>query len=72
MSKTPIFTGKELIKQLMRFGFEVTRIKGSHHFLKHSDGRCTTIPVHSNEEIGRGLLSKILTDCEIQINELVK
>ena len=64
--------GRELIKALGRIGFEIHRIKGSHHFLKHSDGRCTVIPVHAGEVIGPGLLSKILRDCEITKNDLEK
>ncbi|WP_353845310.1 type II toxin-antitoxin system HicA family toxin [Candidatus Brachybacter algidus] len=28
--------------------FKVTRKKGSHHRLKHFDGRATTIPVHND------------------------
>jgi predicted RNA binding protein YcfA (HicA-like mRNA interferase family) len=66
MSKLPRVNGKQLIKMLSKFGFEVTRIKGSHHILKHKDGRMTVIPVHSNEMIGLGLLTKILSDCEIK------
>jgi predicted RNA binding protein YcfA (HicA-like mRNA interferase family) len=38
----------------------VIRVKGSHHYLQHGDGRATVIPVHSGEDIGRGLLAKIL------------
>mgnify|MGYP001611484066 FL=1 len=33
---------------------------GSHAVYKHADGRVTTIPVHSTEEIGPGLLTKII------------
>ncbi len=65
MSNFPALSGKELIKILKRFGFEVIRVKGSHNFLQHSDGRCTTVPVHTNEIIGVGILLKILRDCEI-------
>ena len=64
--------GKELISILQRLGFSVARVKGSHHFLKHPDGRCTTVPVHSGEEIGTGLLSKILRDVELPKDELEK
>ena len=70
MSKQPVFTGKELIKILLKYGFTVSRIKGSHHFLKHADGRCTSILVHSNETIGKGLLSKILADCELSTSQI--
>jgi predicted RNA binding protein YcfA (HicA-like mRNA interferase family) len=70
MSKLFTLTGKVLIKALMRAGFEEIRIKGSHHFLKHPDGRCTVVPAHSRETIGKGLMSQILRDCEISRKEL--
>lgn len=72
MSTFPSLTGKRLIKILRKFGFEVARIKGSHHFLMHEDGRCTVVPVHGNETIGRGLLVKILRDADLTKEELRK
>jgi predicted RNA binding protein YcfA (HicA-like mRNA interferase family) len=39
---------------LARAGFTVIRIKGSHYFLQHEDGRGTVVPVHSGEMIGPG------------------
>lgn len=51
MSKTPRLSAKEIIAALGRAGFVIARIKGSHHFLKHPDGR-KTVPVHSSETIG--------------------
>jgi len=53
-------------------GFEVIRVKGSHHFLRHPDGRCTVVPVHRGEAIGPGLLAQILRDCEIARDDLRK
>lgn len=47
------------------------RVKGSHHFLKHENGYCTTIPVHKNENLGIGLLLKILKDCDITKDEFM-
>jgi predicted RNA binding protein YcfA (HicA-like mRNA interferase family) len=52
-------------------GFEVARIKGSHHFLRHADGRRTVVPVHAGETIGPGLLAAILRDCEIERHEFI-
>ncbi|MCX6340173.1 MAG: type II toxin-antitoxin system HicA family toxin [Candidatus Aureabacteria bacterium] len=69
MSRIPAIAGGQLIKTLQRLGFEVIRIKGSHHFLRHPDGRCTVVPVHRKEIIGRGLLGQILRDCEITREE---
>ena len=57
MSKLPRVTGQQLIAALRRAGFEVIRVKGSHHFLRHTDGRCTVVPVHRGEVIGPGLIS---------------
>jgi len=72
VSSSPTLTGKRLIKALKKIGFEVVRSKGSHHFLQHSDGRCTVVPVHTGETIGRGLLAQILRDCEITLEDLKK
>ncbi len=63
-------TGKELIKALQKSGFVIIRVRGSHHFLRHSDGRCTVVPMHSGENIGRGLLAQILRDTELTKEEL--
>lgn len=53
MSDFPSVNGRELINALEKAGFEVIRIKGSHHFLKHPDGRRTSVPVHGPETIGQ-------------------
>jgi predicted RNA binding protein YcfA (HicA-like mRNA interferase family) len=70
MPRLPRITGKALIAALEKAGFVVRRIRGSHHFLKHEDGRTTTVPVHRGETIGPGLLTKILRDCELTVDEL--
>ena len=72
MSGLPALTGKHLIKALKKIGFEVVRSRGSHNFLQHSDGRCTVVPVHAGETIGRGLLAQIMRDCEITTEDLIK
>ena len=56
---------------LRKAGFEVARIKGSHRFLRHPDGRGTVVPVHAGETIGPGLLAAILRDCEIEQDEFI-
>ncbi len=52
MSRNPRVTGAELIAARERVGFRVLRIKGSHRFLRHEDGRSTVVPAHSGETIG--------------------
>lgn len=70
MTRLPTVTGTELLKALGKLGFEVVRVKGSHHFLRHSDGRATVVPVHKGEDIGRGLMAKVLRATEVDPEEL--
>ena len=71
MTRLPRLKGKELVRLLERIGFEVLRTRGSHVFLRHADGRVTTVPVHSGEIIGPGLLRSILRDVELSVEELL-
>jgi predicted RNA binding protein YcfA (HicA-like mRNA interferase family) len=71
MPKLSKLKGKELIKILSLHGFDVIRIKGSHHFLRHDDGRCTVVPVHAGETLGPGLLLQILKDTELDRADLL-
>ncbi len=71
MSKLPRVTGKIVLTAISKAGFEVLRIRGSHHFLQHPDGRRTVVPVHSGENVGPGLLNKILHDCELSRDEFI-
>ena len=72
MTRLPNLTGRKLIAAMKQLGFSVTRVKGSHHYLQHIDGRATVIPVHAGEDIGRGLLAKILRDADISAAMLKK
>jgi predicted RNA binding protein YcfA (HicA-like mRNA interferase family) len=66
----PGVRGKELLAALRRAGFEVIRTKGSHHFVRHLDGRSTVVPVHAGETLGPGLLASILRDVKLSRDEL--
>jgi len=72
MPKFPRLTGQQVIAALKKAGFEVLRIKGSHHFMSHADGRRTVIPVHRGEAIGPGLMLKIIRDCEMEREEFLE
>ena len=70
MTKLPRPSGKELVAALGKIGFEVIRIRGSHHYLRHTDGRATVVPVHAGETVGPGLMAKILHDCELTRDDI--
>jgi len=71
MTRLPRARGKEVVRALERAGFSVERTRGSHVFLKHPDGRVTSVPVHSRESLGPGLLRAILRDVEMSVDELI-
>lgn len=50
--------GKQVIKALKEAGFEVLRIKGSHHILGNGE-RKVTVPVHGAADLKPGTLSSI-------------
>ncbi len=50
--------GKDLVKVLLKNGWVLDRIHGSHHIMK-KDNQTEIIPVH-NTDIPTGLLNKIL------------
>jgi predicted RNA binding protein YcfA (HicA-like mRNA interferase family) len=67
----PVISGKEFIKLLEKLGFSVIRVNGSHHRMKHPDGRITTIPVHKNDPLPKGLLRKIIReDLQMEADQL--
>jgi len=70
MSRSPRLTGADLVTALKSAGFEVIRIKGSHHILRHQDGRTAVVPVHAGETIGPGLLQKLLRACNLSVDDL--
>lgn len=69
MGKLPIISGKNLLKILKSHGYKMIRQKGSHVFIEKDD-LSTIIPVHSNEDLGKGLLKSILNDLELTIDDL--
>lgn len=72
MTRMPRIDGKTVVAALAKAGFEVSRIKGSHYFLRQHDGRVTVVPVHSGELLGPGLLNKILSDCDLKREQFLE
>jgi len=73
MPQLPVISGKEFIKFLLSIGFILVRVNGSHHRLKHPDGRITTVPVHKKEDLPKGLLRKIIReDLDLDLDEFLK
>ncbi len=69
MVKLVPISGKGFCKILDKLGFEKIYGKGSHVRFKHPDGRRTVVPVHGNEDLGKGLLRNILKQVKISKEE---
>jgi predicted RNA binding protein YcfA (HicA-like mRNA interferase family) len=51
MSRLPQLTPRQMLAALARAGFEVRRVKGSHHYVVHKldPSRRTTVAVHPGD-----------------------
>ena len=72
MARLRPLPARDVIKALRKLGFEPVRMKGSHVILKHPDGRLVVVPVHPGEEIGRGLLRKIIREAMVSVEEFIR
>jgi predicted RNA binding protein YcfA (HicA-like mRNA interferase family) len=69
--KLPVISGKQLIQVLERCGYTVSRQKGSHVRLHHSDPQRTAVTVPLHDEIAFGTLQRILRDAKITREQLI-
>ncbi len=68
--RLPAVKPKELVRALERKGWQLDRVRGSHHILVHPEQRrALTIPVH-NRELKTGTLASILRVAGITREEL--
>jgi len=69
MSRLPTINAKVMISFVESKGFVLSRQKGSHKIFRHPDGRTATIPCHKGEDLGRGIVVKILNDVDSNIRD---
>lgn len=72
MSSLPALTAKQIVKILKQHGFESVGQEGSHHFLRHPDGRITTVPMHAGKTIKKGLLHEIMRQAGLTRQDLTR
>lgn len=71
MSNLPQIRPKDLLKALLKNGFMKDHQTGSHVYLKHPDGRLTSVSIHP-KPIPTGTLRAILRQTKIKPEELKK
>ncbi|MDK2854801.1 MAG: hypothetical protein PWQ41_350 [Bacillota bacterium] len=71
MTRLPRVTGKDVLKALLRLGFTVDHIEGSHHYLRpKGGGRLVTVPVHAGEILPLKTLKTILDQAALTVDQL--
>ena len=64
-------SGKRLCKILEARGWELQRIRGSHHIYTHPDHNAIlTVPVHGNRDLKKGTLGQLLKDAGLTEDDL--
>lgn len=64
--------GAQMVRALEKLGYYVARVCGSHHVLRHPDGRTVIVPVHQGRDLPKGTLRNILAHVGLTVDELVK
>lgn len=72
MTRLPVLKAPEVIRVLEKLGYQKARHRGGHaHYVK--PGRKTIpVPIHGDQDIGRGLLRKIIRDLQISREEFLR
>lgn len=71
MTKLPQVKPKDVVKALEKAGFCRSRQTGSHLYLKHPDGRLTSVSIHP-KPVPTGTLRAILKQTQLKPEELKK
>jgi len=73
MPKLHPLAAKKMVKMLLKLDFQEIRVKGSHHFFFNPiTKKTTTIPIHGNEDLGKGILKEILKDIDLSVEDYEK
>lgn len=69
MTSLTVVPAKRMAAILRRLGFSLVRQRGSHAFYRHPDGRTTIVPMHSGEDLGKGMIKEILSDIDLSVEQ---
>ncbi len=72
MPKLPILSGREMLKILLKIGFQHIRTRGSHAILtKMTDKGKVTLPVPLHPELAKGTLKSIMNQAGLSLEDLI-
>jgi predicted RNA binding protein YcfA (HicA-like mRNA interferase family) len=72
-ARLPAVSGRRTLRALLRAGFVVDRIVGSHHVLVYpaDPTRTVTVPVHGNRDLKPGTLRGVIRRAGFTVEEFV-
>jgi predicted RNA binding protein YcfA (HicA-like mRNA interferase family) len=71
LTRLPQATGKEILAALLREGFALTHVRGSHHYLrKPGVTGLVVVPVHGHRSLPAGTLRSILRQAGLTAEDL--
>lgn len=69
----PNLKAREVVRALTRAGFISHHQTGSHLVMKHPEtGNRTIVPQHNRETLGKGLLTEIIDQAGLTIEEFIE
>ena len=70
MPQVPVLRPREVIKIFKKFGWDVTRSRGSHIILT-KEGHIATLSVPNHSEVARGTLRSLIDKSGLTIDEFL-
>ncbi len=66
------YSGKAFCKVLEKHGWILIRVNGSHHvYRKKGNNFAISVPVHSNQDLGVGILKSIMKQANLTEEDLI-
>ncbi len=72
MNRLPVLKAREVIRVLERLGYHKARHRGGHAHYTKPGKKTIPIPIHGGQDIGPGLLRKIMRDLQISRDEFLR
>ena len=70
MSPLPKLSGRDVLRVLQRSGYDLTHVRGSHHYLRKTGlAGLVVVPVHGNRTLPDGTFRSILRQAGLTQDE---
>ncbi|MEX2599693.1 MAG: type II toxin-antitoxin system HicA family toxin [Dehalococcoidia bacterium] len=72
MTRLPRISGQEMLRVLLRNGYDLTHVRGSHHYLRKPGlSGLVVVPIHGGKDLPIGTLQSILRQAGLTPEDFV-